>query len=372
MLPKYLKDFLLAEDRMYAKTPIDKFKLPEFTPQYYWRSVANSPYFQALISLRHHIKIVTDYYFGVCQKAKNVDLFLMTTSASSPMAPGSDSEVIPLNFGRQSVYLADSAQFGFEPILLNNLKAIYCYLPSFRGEDHNKRHLNQFYLCEAEIKGTLDDIFPLVEGYVKILCEALILLPNIINRISVDPQKTNQYLRSILREKEFKKITFDAAADLLIKKGSKNSVNITKFGRDITSKGETDLMKIMKRGLPVWIKNYDRDRVAFYQKPDPLNREKVLNADLIFPPIIAGAFGGEIVGSGQRQDQTREIKESLRRQNINPAPYNWYIKLRQHPNYSVTSGFGLGIERFIAWALGRSDIKDVILYPRLKNIKIYP
>ena len=64
--------------------------------------------------------------------------------------------------------------------------------------------------------------------------------------------------------------------------------------------------------------------------------------------------------------------ESLARQGIAPGPYEWYIDLRRMPNYKTTSGFGLGIERFIAWVLGKHDIKDVIIYPRLKNVVTYP
>ena len=71
------------------------------------------------------------------------------------MGPGSDSEVIPIKFGKYNSFLVDSSQFGFEPLLLNKLDKVYCYLPSMRGENPDKRHLNQFFHCEAEIKGTL-------------------------------------------------------------------------------------------------------------------------------------------------------------------------------------------------------------------------
>ena len=65
--------------------------------------------------------------------------------------------------------------------------------------------------------------------------------------------------------------------------------------------------------------------------------------------------------------------ESLKRQeNISPKTYEWYIDLRRNKNYKITSGFGLGIERFIAWSLGKDNIRDVILYPRIKNIKTCP
>jgi asparaginyl-tRNA synthetase len=132
-------------------------------------------------------------------------------------------------------------------------------------------------------------------------------------------------------------------------------------------------MDILKTKLPIWLTNFDRDRVPFYQKPDYKNPEKTISADLLFPPMTKGAFGGEIVGSGQRQDSAEEMYESLKRQNnISPISYEWYIDLRRQPNYKATSGFGLGIERFIAWSLGKDNIRDVILYPRIKNTKTFP
>ena len=150
-------------------------------------------------------------------------------------------------------------------------------------------------------------------------------------------------------------------------------MNFTDHGRDIKSMGEIELMKTLGIETPLWIKYFDRDRVAFYQKPGHKDNSKTINADLLFPPIIEGSFGGEIVGSGQRQDNDSEIYESLKRQNnISPKPYEWYIDLRRLPNYTITSGFGMGIERFIAWVLGKENISHVIPYPRLKNIATIP
>ena len=129
-------------------------------------------------------------------------------------------------------------------------------------------------------------------------------------------------------------------------------------------------MEILKTETPIWMNHFDRDRVAFYQKP--FMRDKVINADLLFPPLTKESFGGEVVGSGQRQDDVNEMHESLKRQVLDFKPYEWYIDLRRLENYKSTSGFGMGVERFITWALCRDSIQDVILYPRLKNIVSYP
>jgi len=168
------------------------------------------------------------------------------------------------------------------------------------------------------------------------------------------------------------RITFAEAVALLEKNGFQQYINYTPHGRDIRAKGELELLKILGTELPVWMTGFDRDRVPFYQKPDPMFPEKTINADLIFPNLIEGSFGGEIVGSGQRQDSADEMLESMRRQNVNSKPYEWYADLRRLPSYRVTSGFGIGIERFISWALCLDSIRDAILYPRLKNILTIP
>ena len=346
--------------------------MPVYSSNSHYRDLCNSKYFQALIVLRHYIKVASDYYFGIKLGAKNIDLFMLTSSVSSPMGPGSDSEPILIKFGKFKTFLADSSQFGFEPLLLNNFDKVYCYLPSMRGEDCDKRHLSQFYHCEMEMKGKLENLLPIIEDYLRTLAETVLLMENIVNKISEDPKKTRQCLKEIIKVNKFPKITFDEAVAALVKNKRNGLVNFTRHGNDISSGGEIELMNILKFKSPLWITNFDRDRAPFYQKPDPQNSDKTINADLLFPPIIKGSFGGEIVGAGQRQDSTKEICESLKRQNISSKPYEWYIDLRRQPNYKVTSGFGLGIERFIVWALCKDNIRDVTIYPRIKNIKTYP
>ncbi len=372
MLSTQLKNQIARDDSTFKMGDPKEFRLPSYDPKTHYIELTRSKYFQALIVLRNYIKASSDFYFGTKRGAQNIDLFMLTPSISSPMGPGSDSEAIPIKFGKYASNLVDSSQFGFEPLLLNGFDEVYCYLPSMRGEKPDKRHINQFFHCEAEIRGELDTLIPVIEGYVKTLAETVFAMPHIVQKISLDPKKTNAALQTLVDAKSFPSITFDEAISALVENGHKKMVNFTPYGRDISSEGELMVAKLYKFKTPFWIRNYDRDRVAFYQKPVPGNTDAVINADLIFPPIIDGAFGGEIVGCGQRQDDPKEMDESLSRQKVSKAPYEWYIDLRKDPRYSTTSGFGLGIERFITWSLCRDDIKDVILYPRLKNVKTLP
>ena len=341
---------------------------PSYNPERYIDDLVKNRYFEALAILRHYVKLASDAYWSG-MGAINIDLFMLTQSASSPMGPGSDSEVITIQFGDFQTNLTDSSQFGFEPLMFH-LDRAYCYLPSMRGENPDPRHLNQFFHCEAEIVGELEDLLPLVEDYIKTLAQTLIALSPIVKLMSVDFVKTDASLKKIISAKNFQKKTFDEVYSWLCEDTS--FYKLDDFGRSITNSGEIALVQQIGGGLPLWLSNYDRDVAPFYQKPNPANPNTVINADLLFAPITEGGFGGEIVGSGQRQDASDEIAESLRRQHISHEPYEWYMNLRKYPQYKITSGFGLGIERFVAWALGYHDIKDVIHYPRIKNIRTLP
>jgi asparaginyl-tRNA synthetase len=372
LLPKSLHNEMLNDDKNFLIKRNSGFDLPPYDPRTHYLELTKSGYFAALILFRHYLKLTTDYYF--CKKigAKNIDLFMLTPSVSSPMGPGSDSEVIEIDFEGLQMFLVDSSQFGFEPLIQNGFNKIYCYLPSMRGEKPDRRHLNQFFHCELEIAGTIDDLIPIIEGYVRTLALATMEMPNILNILSTNSESSIKILTKIVRLKTFPVIDFAKAYELITREGLKDWISEDKFGRYITSDGEVGLAEILNMKSPFWIKNYDRNTVPFYQKPDPNNQEQTINADLIFPPIIRNSFGGEVLGCGQRQDNCDEIYETLIRQGINSAPYEWYIDLRRLPDYRATSGFGLGIERFITWATCRNDIKNSICYPRLKGIKSYP
>lgn len=364
------KEYLYQINKQYEN--VDNVCLPKYDPKTHTTHLATSKYWSAILNLRHILKLACDNFFVYEKSGINVDLFMFTPSVSSPMGPGSDSEAVPIKFGNLETFLVDSSQFGFEPILMNDFNLLYCYLPSMRGENPDKRHLNQFFHCEAEMRGKLENIMKLVEEYIVSITKTMYEIASLVSVLSVSSEHSIAAIQEIVKKNAFKRITFDDAVILLEKNGLGGFINYTDHGRDITSKGEIEIAKIFSPNTPFWITHYDRDRVPFYQKPDPNNSNKALNADLIFPPLIDNSFGGEIVGCGQRQDSAKECQESLQRQKLSSDPYSWYILLRSMQKYRTTSGFGMGIERYMAWILCHNDIKDVIPYPRLKNVVTYP
>lgn len=330
------------------------------------QNLQNSPYYKNLIKLRSLIEKECDVYFSKFDAPK-VDLYLISRAVSSPLGLGSDSEPLGINFGRTSTFLTDSAQFGMEPLVQKHFQMVYCYLPSFRGEDPDKYHMNQFYHCEAELRGGYKNAINVAEGLIKHLLFTYIHKYN----TSIHELKANKiYLETLLHE-GFMNIAFDDAYDLLCKQKRKEQyVESYDYGRKITRLGELKLCSLMNNRC-VWVTNYDRNIVPFYQKPDPTNDERVLNADLIVPSL-AGGLGGEILGLGERQDDVSEMMSSMKKQGVTGQEnYKWYLDLRISKSYKKTSGFGLGVERFIGWMLSAQSIYDVSLYPVLKNSNSY-
>jgi asparaginyl-tRNA synthetase len=350
--------------------------IPAYDPIRHYLDLTNSAYYRSLLTLRHFVKAATDHYFGGIQSMKNIDLFMLTPSVSSPTGPGSDSQPARIRLGDIDTFVTDSAQFGFEPLLLNALGNMYSYLPSIRAEDSDSRHLTQFYHCEVEVAGSLDELIAIAEGYFRTLAETFLKIPAIVRCCSRRDAATRDVLLRLQAAPHFPQITFDDAVKTLTQGGGANPASeyvcTHDNGRDLTAAGEIELTKRLGATLPVWVRNYDRDRVAFYHKPDPMNANKVINADLICAPIIGPSFGGEIIGAGQRQDLANELYDSMARQQLQREPYEWYVNLRRLPDYRPSSGFGMGIERFLSWTLGLPDVKLAIPYPRLKNVMSYP
>ncbi len=331
-------------------------------------NLLTNPYYSQLIRLRSHIASACDRFFQNYQAPK-VDLFLISQGVSSPMGKGSDSSPVAFQFGEEDVYLSDSAQFGMEPLVQKDFQMVYCYLPSFRNEDPDESHVNQFYHCEAELRGSYQDAMKVAEALVKLLLkEALI----IAQELQFQAILTNQAKLELMTQVDFPSISFTEAAALLRQHGLKDCITVHEYGRTMTRKGELAIIELLTQSqTPVWITHYDCGTVPFYHKPDPINTTAALNADLLFPSLNGG-FGGEILGLGQRQDSAVELLSTMQSQDIaNISAYQWYIDLRNQPGYQTTSGFGLGIERFLAAIQSKTNIADVCLYPVLKNSHLY-
>src|SRR5688572_25276107 len=114
-------------------------KFKHFSPSGHVGNLISKPYYRNLVLLRDIVERACDEYFGL-KKSPKVDLYLVSKAVSSPMGLGSDSVPIEFHLDKDNYYLSDSSQFGMEPLVINSFDMVYCYLPSFRGEDADARH----------------------------------------------------------------------------------------------------------------------------------------------------------------------------------------------------------------------------------------
>lgn len=278
-------------------------------------------------------------------------------SVSSPMGKGSDSIPVGVELFGQETFLADSMQFQLEYLLRLADKGVYYVMPTFRGEDHNERHLNQFFHSEVEIRGGFTDIIKLAERYfISITKDIIKSLGNVLEQNGFD---TSHLLKIIQLSDGFPMITYVEALQLL---GNTDVFFATIDGTpSITAKGEQALIKEL--GGICWLINLPSDLVPFYQAR--------LSGDdyAICADLLCGI--GETLGLGERHTTMERVQHYIGLNGIDPQSYAWYLNMKNE--YPLkTAGFGLGMERYMLWLLNHNDIRDIPLIQRLKNVTNTP
>ncbi|MGW7723105.1 asparagine synthetase A [Streptomyces canus] len=283
-----------------------------------------------------------------------------TGSVSSPMGLGSDSQPVQVDLQGIPTYLADSMQFGLEYLCRLSPKGAGYLMPSFRGEAVDPTHLCQFFHSEAEIPGDLTEVMAVVEEYVKAVTAELYR-----TEIAVLTRLTGGELGHIERllsgGSPFTRMTFDEAVEHL---GARSEfVQSDELGRwrTLTRAGERQLMA--EFGEFVWVTHWDHLAVPFYQAYDE-GTGRARNADLLFGP-------GEVVGAGERHVTGSEVRAALKAHDVEPSVYEWYLAMKDSTPL-LTSGFGMGVERFLMWLLRQDDIRDFQLLPRENGKNILP
>lgn len=324
-------------------------------PRKHFSNAIDSEWYQLIAKMYSDI-IEATFEFYKTKHYRPVCLPITCGSISSPMGLGSDSLPVKIKLFNKKIYLADSMQFYLEYMLRHNVDGVYYIMPSFRGEDPDKRHLNEFFHSEAEIRGNLNDVMILVEEYIRFITK--FILKKIEKNTPISPEHLLKINRFVHSKSAFPKITFHEALNLLGKE--KYFKKIYKDVYDINKKGERELIKLYDG--PVWLTHFPKEITPFYQAVDK-DRRCTLNADLLMGI-------GETAGCGERHKDYQSTLKSLREHQVNPSQYNWYLNLKR--KYAIqTAGFGLGIERYLLWILNHHDIRDIPILPRIKNINIY-
>ncbi|MDI6852579.1 MAG: asparagine--tRNA ligase [Deltaproteobacteria bacterium] len=255
---------------------------------------------------------------------------------------------------RGKAYLSQSGQLYLEAAAMA-LGKVYCFGPTFRAEkSKTRRHLTEFWMVEAEAAFyTLEDLLNLVEDFVRfIVVRVLANREPELTLLERDPAP----LEAVARP--FPRISYTDAVAKLREQGVEMA-----WGDDLGGDEETALSRMFD--APVMVHRYPRQAKAFYMKADPDNPDLALCVDMLAPEGY-----GEIIGGSQREDDLEILLERLREHNLPREPLEWYLDLRRYGSVPH-SGFGLGIERTVAWLCGLKHVREAIPFPRLID-RLYP
>jgi len=312
-----------------------------------------------MATLQHEIQMAVHQFF-TARGLITVSMPITSSSISSPMGLGSDSVPVEVELSGVRCYLADSMQFMLELGCRLHEQGVYYIMPSFRGEQTDPSHLPQFYHVEAEIPGNLSEAMALAGAMIHHLSQQML-------------QKCSDSLRAIaggVAHVErllalgggYPEVRVEDVIPSLQREGA-GRVQHHPAGFDlITRKGEAELVRRTGEDA-LWLTHFDHLAVPFYQAYED-GTGKALNADLLL-----GAC--ETIGAGQRHATSAQVRAALLHHQVAPAPYLWYLCMRDRTPMQ-TSGFGMGLERYLLWLLQHDDIRDFPLLYRENGVVVLP
>lgn len=254
----------------------------------------------------------------------------------------------------EDAYLSQSGQLYMEAAAMA-LGRVFSFGPTFRAEkSKTRRHLIEFWMIEPEMAFVdHEENLRIQEAFVSHVVQSV--LKNCERELKTLERDTTK-LQNVTGS--FPRISYDDAIKLLQEKGSE-----IKWGDDFGAPDETMIADHFDK--PVFITNYPTEIKAFYMKPHPERPEVVLCADMIAPEGY-----GEIIGGSQRIDDPELLEKRFAEHELSEEAYRWYLDLRKYGTVPH-SGFGLGLERTIAWICGLDHVRETIPFPRMLN-RLYP
>jgi len=279
---------------------------------------------------------------------------LMDTPILTPSACEGTTTLFETSYFDQKAYLSQSGQL-YNEATAAAFGKVYCFGPTFRAEkSKTRRHLIEFWMVEPEVAfATLQDIIELGQDLV------MFILERVLERRRADFDILERDTAPLERAKKpFSQVTYDEAVRLLKEKGSE-----LVYGDDFGAPEETMLSEIFDR--PVCVTHFPAKIKAFYMQPDKDRPDLALGVD-----FLASEGFGEIIGGGQRIHDLDLLEQRIKEFNLPADAYKWYVDLRRYGTFPH-SGFGLGLERTVAWLCKLPHIRETIPFPRLLY-RIYP
>ena len=299
----------------------------------------------AIVRVRHTIiKAVRDFFDGRGFTLVDAPIF-------TPNACEGTSNLFETDYHGDKAYLTQSGQLYMEAAAAA-FGSVYCFGPTFRAEkSKTRRHLAEFWMVEPEVAFLdLDGDMRLAEDFISyVVGRALETRREELKVLERDTAALERVLPP------FPRITYAQAIELLQKNGHPEA----KVGDDFGGDEETVISGQFDR--PVIVHRYPMDLKAFYFKHDADDAGLALNMDVLAPEGY-----GEIVGGGQREDDLVKLEAALEHHNLPRAAFEWYLDVRRYGTFPH-AGFGLGIERTVAWVCGLPHVRETIPFPRMLN-----
>ncbi|NRG43202.1 asparagine--tRNA ligase [Bacillus sp. CRN 9] len=303
----------------------------------------------AVMKIRNEIIRATYAFFNENGFSK-VDPPILTGSA-----PEGTSELFATKYFDEDAYLSQSGQLYMEAAAMA-LGKVFSFGPTFRAEkSKTRRHLIEFWMIEPEMAFyDFEDNLKVQENYVSYIVQA------VLDHCSLELKTLGRDTTVLEKIKApFPRITYDDAIKFLQEKGFDD----IEWGDDFGAPHETAIAESYDK--PVFITHYPTSLKPFYMQPAPTRDDVVLCADLIAPEGY-----GEIIGGSERIHDHALLKQRLDEHKLDIDAYKWYLELRQYGSVPH-SGFGLGLERTVAWISGVEHVRETIPFPRLLN-RLYP
>jgi asparaginyl-tRNA synthetase len=293
------------------------------------------------------IRAVRDYF-------DHNGFLLVDTPILTPAACEGTSTLFETDYFGDTAYLAQSGQLYSEASIAAFGK-VYCFGPTFRAEKSKiRKHLLEFWMVEPEMAyADLDDCMRLAEEFVTYIVQRAL-------------ENRRQELETLERDTAplekvkppFPRISYDQAVEMVKEKGLK-----FQWGEDFGAPHETALVERFER--PIIVHRFPTKSKAFYMEPDPERPELSLSMDVLAPEGY-----GEIIGGGQRTASLELLEQRIEEHKLPREAFEWYLDLRRYGSVPH-SGFGLGIERTVAWICGLEHIRETIPFPRMLY-RLYP
>jgi asparaginyl-tRNA synthetase len=278
----------------------------------------------------------------------------------TPAACEGTSTLFPVDYFEEQAYLTQSGQLYVEATAMA-LGKVYSFGPTFRAEkSKTRRHLTEFWMVEPEVAyGSLDDMMELAENLLTFIVKRC------LDRRRPDLTIIGRDLAKLEKiEAPFPRITYEEAVTKLEEGHSQGALE-SKFewGGDLGSPDETYLSSLYER--PVMVHRYPASVKAFYMEPDPQRPDLALCVDVLAPEGY-----GEIIGGSQRMASHNLLLQRIHEHNLPEEAFKWYLDLRKYGTVPH-SGFGMGIERAVAWICGLEHVRETIPFPRMLH-RLYP